>query len=169
MALRTNATNGEHVYLIDTQADICVIKEEHVVEYAEIDYDNIIDISGVTDGLIESIGSINTEIVIDNTEIPITFHVVPNKFNIGTSGLLGKDFLKSYECEISYRKMTLNFIYNDQKFTLPIVTPLSSRHVAKQCEKSEYKTQNPTHVSLIQGRLQREYSLRKQSPHQLFH
>lgn len=35
------------------------------------------------------------------------FHIVPDDFNIQTDGIIGKDFLNKYNCNISYSNMTL--------------------------------------------------------------
>lgn len=39
--------------------------------------------------------------------------MVPDNFNINVDGILGKDFLSEYSCNIDYAKMTLT-VNNDQ-------------------------------------------------------
>lgn len=89
--------------------------------YCEINESEIIDIRGVTDGITSSLGTTDLDLIYDEYEIPQIFHVVPNNFNIGADGILGKDFLKNYSCTLSYRKMTLNLVFdNDESIDIPL-------------------------------------------------
>lgn len=82
---------------------------------------NIIRIKGVTDGHIESLGTIETNLFFENYSLPHTFHVVSNEFNIPADGILGKDFIKPNLCEISYRNMTLTVPINNEDVIIPIL------------------------------------------------
>lgn len=101
-------TDGQCVFLVDTQADISIIKESCIADIGEVDESEIIDIRGVTDGLTESLGIIRAELIVKNHYLPQTLHMVPDNFNIGADGIIGKDFLKNYRCNISYENMLLS-------------------------------------------------------------
>lgn len=45
---------------------------------------------------------------------------MPNNFNIGADGILGKDFLKLNKCTISYEDATLSFSINDEMVEIPL-------------------------------------------------
>lgn len=120
MILNNSVTNKENVILVDTQADISVLKEKCLNSDAIIDTTEIIDIRGVTDGITESLGTIESDFFIDNLEIPQTLHVVPDEFNIGADGILGKDFLKNYRCIINYEDMTLTLLINGEQIVIPL-------------------------------------------------
>lgn len=113
MILGTNVSDKQCVFLVDTQADISVLKQRLVNEDIEIDDDEIINIKGVTSGMTSSLGTVDINLTYDSYLIPQIFHVVPDDFNIGADGILGKDFLKHYESNISYKNMTLT-LYNDK-------------------------------------------------------
>lgn len=108
------------VFLVDTQADISVLKCRCINDFSEIDQGETIDIKGVTDGIIESLGTIDVNLNHDGLAIPQLFHVVPDEFNIGADGIIGKDFLKNYKCNLSYEKMLLSFVYDDNRVEIPL-------------------------------------------------
>lgn len=120
MILDTNVSDKQCVFLVDTQADISVLKQQSVNELAKIDEDDIINIKGVTNGVTSSLGTVDIDLKHDSYLIPQIFHIVPNDFNIGADGILGKDFLKHYESNISYRKMTLTLYNNDKIIKIPL-------------------------------------------------
>lgn len=68
--------------LIDTQADISVIKEKFICDYTELNDTEIIDIRGVTEGITESIGTIEIDFEYEQRLFPHKIHVVPDDFNI---------------------------------------------------------------------------------------
>lgn len=45
---------------------------------------------------------------------------MPNSFHIPSDGILGKDFLKKYQCDISYRERCLIFYLNGRQIFIPI-------------------------------------------------
>lgn len=82
---------------------------------------NIIRIKGVTEGHIESLGTIETNLFFENSSLPHTFHIVSNDFNIPSDGILGKDFVKTHLCENSYRHMTLTVPVFNEDIIIPIL------------------------------------------------
>lgn len=48
-------------------------------------------------------------------------HIVPNDFEIPVNGILGKDFLKAFECNIDYATMSLTFSCPDSAVIIDIL------------------------------------------------
>lgn len=103
--------NGEfHVcnFLIDTQADICVIKQSSIYGNPNLNTNEIINIKGITQDTIQSYGTLIANLQINNDIISQEFHVVQDNFNIDCDGIIGKDFLATYKCKIDYDTMTFS-------------------------------------------------------------
>ena len=109
--METNIDERPMTFLIDTQADVSIIKIGSMTKSKmneRIDEANIIRINGITGDGIESHGTMETELRIGkNRNIWTTLHVVPNGVNIPSDGILGKDFLMKYNCQIDYETMEL--------------------------------------------------------------
>lgn len=86
--------------------------------YDELDY---IDIKGVTDHIIRSLGSTNSTLNINGFELTQKLYIVPDEFNIPSDGILGKDFLKRFQCTINYSNMTLTIHTDIRKIILNIL------------------------------------------------
>lgn len=82
----------------------------------------MINITGITDKHITSLGVADAKIIGNNFSIYHPFHVVPNSFHIPVDAILGKDFFKTYECIIDYNDKTLSFWLGDHKISIPIET-----------------------------------------------
>lgn len=110
-------------FLIDTQADCSVIKQNSLDDTTIINHSNIIKITGVTSGSLFSLGTINTNIILNSAKLYIIFHVVPHFFDIPVDGILGKDFLNNYSCVIDYsqRLLTVNVSPTNGKMVIPIL------------------------------------------------
>lgn len=105
--ITTTAANGAQTFLIDTQADISVIKETSIENQQIVDENDIIFIKGITNATIQTTGSTTLEICLGNQSLTHKFHIVPDIFNIHVEGIIGKDFLKKYKCLINYENMSL--------------------------------------------------------------
>lgn len=77
MILGIITSNKHYTFLIDTQADISVIKAHCINNLNELNEYEKIDIKGVTDGIITSLGTIDTDLTYDKNQIPQVLHVVP--------------------------------------------------------------------------------------------
>lgn len=102
VALRMDISELDTYCLLDSQADVSVIKEEHLNENTLIDESEIIEVRGVVKVPIRSLGFIMVKINIDDLIILHKFHVMPNNFNIPCHGIVGKDFIKFYEGILDY-------------------------------------------------------------------
>ena len=81
-------------FLVDSQADICIIKENFVPNNSEIDLNEIIELKKITNEIVEMLGTVNLALQFNEFAIYHKFHIVPNNFAIPTNGLIGKDFLQ---------------------------------------------------------------------------
>lgn len=107
-------------FLVDTQADISVIKIEALNENAYIDSSDLITIKGITTEPITSFGTVQLDIYFQQNKISHTFHVVPNEFNIPSNGIIGKEFNKKHNCKIDYSDMTYTIRCNGSEISIPI-------------------------------------------------
>lgn len=131
--------------MVDSQADISVIKFSCIKAFTLFNKNNIINITGVTNQSITTLGTICTNLIFQGYFIPQIFHVVDDNFNIPTDGILGKDFLKTYMCKINYESMFISFWYNDDKLQIPIRHGTSDNNliVPPRCEVFRtFKLQN---------------------------
>lgn len=107
ITLKTNISQDKGTFLVDSQGDICVIKRSALDEGVKINKSHISTIKGVTEEPIETCGTVKMDIFIDDIIITHIFHVVPDRFAIPTDGLIGKDFMRLYQCKLDYADSTL--------------------------------------------------------------
>lgn len=117
----SDSNSDKSTFLIDSQADISLIKQSTIANSAIIDSSTQIKIKGVTQGIVNSIGTIESSILIDNTKIHQRFHVVPSNFSIPTNGILGKDFLRKYKCKLCYSDMTISLLVDSKHIKISFV------------------------------------------------
>lgn len=117
---------GSRLFLLDTQADISVIKNTAIKTDSFINDNDIIKIRGITDGFVQTYGTINTDIILNDYAIPQEFHVVSDTFAIPSDGILGRDFIKNNKCQIDYKNMEISFNYYNQTFSLQILDSINS-------------------------------------------
>jgi len=76
--------------MIDTGAAPNVIKKRSLHPEIIIKRDDTLFLSGITNGRVETLGSIEISVM----GHPVTLHVVPDNFPIAQEGILGSDFLR---------------------------------------------------------------------------
>lgn len=114
-------TQGVKIFLIDTQAQISIIKINTLHSNTQINTDEKFNITGVTDGRVVSLGCYTESIFLDNkTKIPQNFQVVSAKFPIPTAGILGQDFIWNNKCTICADSNSLTIRNFDTSFTFPM-------------------------------------------------
>lgn len=107
-------------FLIDTQADISLIKFSSLREKANFDTRYTVTLRGISSSGIDTFGILSTRLFFNDESILHQLHVTPNSINILSNGILGKDFLKTFNCTIDYDKMSLSFNFNNKHFDIPI-------------------------------------------------
>lgn len=93
--------------LVDSQGDISLIKCNTLLGKIKINRKIRQNITGVTPGIVKTMGIVLATIKIDKMKITHPFHVVPNDFPIQTNGLVGTDFLHKYKCILNYFENTI--------------------------------------------------------------
>lgn len=96
-------------FLLDTGADISLIKLSNLRDDILCYEDNLITLKGIdnTANLQKTLCYCYLPVDLDNTVLNHCFHVVPDNFPIPFDGLLGNDFVKANQCEINYNTNTL--------------------------------------------------------------
>ena len=88
---------------MDTSADIKIIKLEALDEYLLVNDNEEIEITGITQSRISTIGTVNIELM----KSKITFHVVHSDFPISTDGMLEREYLRQEKIELSFSYNTI--------------------------------------------------------------
>lgn len=105
ISLQTNLSNSNCNFLVDTQADISVIKISSLTSELYYDTSEITLIKGITNDSMRCLGTISIELTIDNTIIEHKFHLVTDEFAIPTDGIIGKDFVKQHKAILNFETM----------------------------------------------------------------
>lgn len=105
--------NNLHI-LIDTEAEISILKLSSINNLQIINRSDTIFMRGITTEKQQSLGSIKIPIIFHHLSIEHTFHIVSNDFPLTCNGILGKDFMKKHGCCIDYKKRT--FTVQPEKF-----------------------------------------------------
>lgn len=141
--------------MLDTQADISIIKKSSIKKYISINNSHTVKITGITTDAIYSLGTVEANInFYKQFSIIQIFHVVPDSFSIPAEGILGKDFLKNNYCTINYETMELRIKQMNQlPYYLPILQGPSEETVMLParcevfreliCENSNISKTNP--------------------------
>lgn len=108
MSLGIDASNQNNSFLIDSGAEISLIKVENIKTTELINIQEKCNITGINLETIETLGTISTFLNLPNgIKIPHKFQIVPQDLPIPTDGILGRDFLVNYRCMIDYDTWTL--------------------------------------------------------------
>lgn len=118
--LNTNATDNTTYFLVDTQADICIIKKKSIKDNLTLDVNDIVEVTGVTKQPIYSLGSLKIQLFIENLTITHKFHIMPNNFNIPSDGIIGRDFNTLYHCILDYGTQNYTIRTHAGNVTIPI-------------------------------------------------
>jgi hypothetical protein len=110
--LNLDVENACTLYLlIDSGADVSILKSARLRGTAEFEPKDKIRIRSVEGSVIETHGSIGTNILEGNMEIPFRFQLVNKQVDLLGDGILGRDFLAQMQARICYTSHTLTFTY----------------------------------------------------------
>ena len=84
--------------MLDTGAQPNILKKECINNNIQINYEEIIQLTGITENVVNTIGSITAHI----SGVPVIFHVVTDDFPIITQGILGSSFFTEHNACINY-------------------------------------------------------------------
>ena len=101
-------SNGrELALLVDTGADISLIKPDNLEKTKKFDPDGRVKVKSVDGSEIETFGTVQTVVTVDSLEIPFVFQLVSKQIDIPCDGILGRDFLQHAGAQICYGTGTL--------------------------------------------------------------
>lgn len=141
VVVQTSMTDNRKItLLVDTGADISLFKNFKISPKQFINEYNISNIKGITDGSTSSLGTTNTQIFINNYAINHSFHIVEQNFPIPADGILGRDFISKYQCQLDYANWTLTLQIFNEKTTLPIFSSPEEESlvIPPRCEVIRY-------------------------------
>lgn len=118
--LAFSASGYDCTFLVDTGADISLIKISSLKKNGCINNKEIIKITGVGKEPIFTLGVIFADLSVKNFKIEHKYHVVPDDFNIPSEGILGRDFIKRFRSLIDYDSMTITLKINEARVIIPI-------------------------------------------------
>lgn len=101
--VKSEMTGKYEVYLLDTGASISIIKV-NALAYSTRILQSDCKISGVAEGLVPTIGFVNSKLYFGNSYLTHKFFVVGENFPIPCDGILGLDFLEKYNSSLHYGK-----------------------------------------------------------------
>lgn len=123
--LRTRFTDGHITFLLDTGADISIVKINKLRQDIAINSNYRTKISGIGTSSIETIGQIRSCLVINNHLLTHNFQIVDENFPIPCDGILGLDFLREYNCVLDYGRGQNCLIVRPSDFEDEIILPIS--------------------------------------------
>lgn len=94
-------------FLIDTGAEISLIKEEVILNKQKINKQNMVALKGITEGKLFTLGECEMTLQINDGIMVHKFYVVSNEFPIRQSGILGRDFLTEKQIKIDFGRNIL--------------------------------------------------------------
>lgn len=120
--LRTDMNKKEMNFLVDTGADICLVKSGCLDSSTVLrdSYNNTL--TGITGQPISPIGIYNARINIDGNNISHNFIVVREEFKLKAhiDGIIGRDFLKKYKSNINYDKNAVTLYIHSKQIEIPL-------------------------------------------------
>lgn len=138
MAIQCLASDHTTTFLVDSQADISVIKSTSIKKKSHIDTETITEIFGVTHGSVKSLGTLHTSLITPNKlDLPIQLVVVSPDFPIPVDGIIGRDFIKKYRCNLDYLNFTFSIRPDNDVINIPILDhTMSNSHyvIPGRCE-----------------------------------
>lgn len=117
----TNVTNKNLNLIIDSAADISLVRADQLIESSKINTKNRTRLTGIAlDSHVYSLGTIKMNIIYDNIQITHDFHVISNSYNLKEKihGIIGYDFLNKFKAKIDFleNKLQLRSSLKDNFF-----------------------------------------------------
>lgn len=136
VTLNIDASDKHLTFLIDSGAEISLIKAEKVKPNELVNVQNKCNITGINTESLETLGTISTVLNVPNgIKIPQNFQVIPQNVPIPTDGIIGRDFLVNYRCVIDYDAWILTGNNHSEYFELTIEDNLDGELVIPpRCE-----------------------------------
>ena len=128
--------NGEKLHLlVDSGADISLLKSKKLLGTTEFEPRERVRVKSVDGSVIETHGSIETQILEGTVRIPFRFHLVSKQVDLLGDGILGRDFLKQMQAKICYQSKTLTFMYAGVTISKPLSNEFLGNKLSKPRER----------------------------------
>ncbi len=112
----SNIKNSVVRLLLDTGADVSLLKAGRIEDDSVINKEIIVELKGISEQPIYTLGTCFISIKLENEKtLKHEFHVISDSKSIKNDGLLGRDFLQKYKAKIDYEKESVNFENNHFK------------------------------------------------------
>lgn len=122
--VKMNCSNEKVCLMVDTGADISILKPDKVSKDSIIHHGEKVTVSGVTDPKrISSIGRLTSKLHINNIAFPHDFQVIiDERIRLRCDGILGSDFLLKYGANINFESFQIKLRYQLESFQIKSVT-----------------------------------------------
>ena len=107
LSIQIDVSKEELLFLVDTGADISLLKAEKLVGSTGVDPLRKERVKGVNGAPIETYGIVTASVKLRNSSIPHEFHLVNGQVDIPCDGILGRDFLQLANAKICYESRTV--------------------------------------------------------------
>jgi hypothetical protein len=98
---------NELIFLIDTGADISLLKGNKLIGTTEYDPEGKVRVKCVDGSPIEIHGVLKAEVMLGSSSITHDFQLVTKQVNIPCDGILGRDFLQRNKAKVCYASQTV--------------------------------------------------------------
>jgi hypothetical protein len=92
----------DEMVLVDTGAELCLLKHSSLKEGTVYNPSTTINVRGISNEIERTLGEVNAKLIVGNYETEHKFHAVGSGMNIPCDGILGKDFFESKQATIDY-------------------------------------------------------------------
>lgn len=116
--------NANAYFLIDTGADISVIKKQFINPNVDCYPSKKCSVKGIGNETFETLALCPAKISIDNFILHHSFHIVDDSIPLHYEGILGFDFLNTYDCLIDLKNHCLNLNINNSHITIKLSNPI---------------------------------------------
>lgn len=128
-------SNKTKRFLVDTGAEVSIIKNSHDLYYLNNLEDKTISMTGITSEKISTLGILHSKVNINNFSFAVDFNLVSEDFPIITDGILGQDFLEEYKCILDFSSQTLTLNFWTQTTTnLHLYSNINIISIPPRCE-----------------------------------
>ncbi|XP_039308185.1 uncharacterized protein LOC120358336 [Solenopsis invicta] len=141
---------GPIAFMVDTGAHPNIIKKGCVHGDITINNQEILQLTGITENAVSTLGSIEAHIL----ETPVKIHVVPDEFPMTQQGILGTSFFKEHDACIDYAQRNLtwrNCYFPFKKYETIVVPPRTNTGFVVLISNPEIKTGYIPRLKICEG------------------
>ena len=132
-------------FLIDTGAQISIINENRLKKKIKIINDKI-DLKGIGENLIKTMGFCYLTIIFKNKNIKHKFHVVPKEFQLSSDGIIGFDFMETNNVIINCQKKLISI---DKQLEDNLEKPIDTNIIMNNIKINKEHILKARHINLI--------------------